>query len=65
MASHLVQVLHFVRAKILIADDQKEVLNVLRRGLEATTSLVVCGEALNGAEAVVKAAELHPDLVIL
>jgi DNA-binding NarL/FixJ family response regulator len=51
--------------RILIADDQQAVLYTLRRELESDASLAVCGEALNGAEAVAKAQELHPDLIIL
>jgi DNA-binding NarL/FixJ family response regulator len=51
--------------RILIADDHP----VVRRGvcsiLESRKDLIVCGEARNGEEAIQKAAELKPDLVIL
>ena len=53
------------KPRILIVDDHE----LVRRGIE---SLVrnenigdVCGEAVNGREAVQKVEELHPDVVIL
>jgi DNA-binding NarL/FixJ family response regulator len=51
--------------RILIADDGEEVRQVVRAVLEARTDYEVCGEAANGAEAVAKALELKPDLVLL
>lgn len=50
--------------RILIADDHEAV----RRGLKAAligAGWTVCGEAMDGREAIDKAAELKPDLVIL
>lgn len=51
--------------RIMIADDHE----VVRRGvcsiLESRKGVEVCGEAVNGAEAVQKALELRPDLIIL
>lgn len=50
--------------RILIADDHEAV----RRGLKAAllgAGWTVCGEATDGREAVQRAAELKPDLVIL
>jgi len=52
------------RKRILIVDDSDSLLNVLHRSLESC-GFTVCGEALNGLEAIGKAAELQPDLVIL
>lgn len=53
------------RKRILVADDHE----VLRRGvgimLQAEGDLEICGEAVDGQDAIDKAAELHPDLVIL
>jgi DNA-binding NarL/FixJ family response regulator len=52
------------RIRILIADDH----DVVRRGLVSilsTGNIEVCGEARNGSEALGKALELLPDLVIL
>jgi DNA-binding NarL/FixJ family response regulator len=51
--------------RVLIVDDQAEDRGVLRRLFEAQTEFVVCGEAENGIEAVEKARELSPDLVVL
>lgn len=51
-------------ARILIADDHEAV----RRGLRSALSAAgwdVCADAINGKEAVEKAAELKPDLIIL
>ena len=51
--------------RIVIADDHE----LVRRGvcsiLESRKDFRVCGEASNGADAVQKTLELHPDLVIL
>jgi DNA-binding NarL/FixJ family response regulator len=52
-------------ARILIADDNPLMLRVLREVLERHPDWTVCGDASNGLEAVSKAAELLPDLVIL
>jgi DNA-binding NarL/FixJ family response regulator len=51
--------------RILIADDQEMILRALRTLLESTSKFTVCGTALNGSEAVIKARELRPDVVIL
>lgn len=51
--------------RILIADDGEEVRQVVRAVLEARTNYEICGEATNGAEAVAKALELKPDLILL
>ena len=51
--------------RILIVDDGEEVRQVLRAILEARTDYEICGEAANGVEAVGKALELKPDLVLL
>lgn len=51
--------------RILIADDGSEVRQVVRAIIEARTDYVVCGEAATGVEAIEKAQELKPDLVLL
>jgi len=51
--------------RILIADDQPTLRSLLRRELERTGSFEVCGEALDGVDAVAKAERLRPDLIIL
>lgn len=50
--------------KILIADDHPLMRQRLRSLLEGA-GFLVCGEAVNGQEAVEKSRELTPDLVIL
>jgi DNA-binding NarL/FixJ family response regulator len=50
--------------RILIVEDEISVRNALRTFLEHQ-SFEVCGEAVNGAEAIEKASVLHPDLIIL
>ncbi len=50
---------------ILIADDNERVRTVLRQALERETIFKVCAEATDGTDAVSKAKELEPDLVIL
>ncbi len=50
---------------ILIADDHRVVLDGLRLLLETKGDIKVVGEAINGREAVRKARELKPDIVIM
>jgi CheY-like chemotaxis protein len=50
---------------ILIADDSEMVRAIIRKALECDTDFEVCGEAADGTEAVSKAKELSPDLIIL
>jgi DNA-binding NarL/FixJ family response regulator len=54
-----------VMARILIADDNKPFRTFLRALLEQHDDWSVCGEAKNGDEAVQKAIELKPDLILL
>lgn len=51
--------------RILIADDDSPIRRLLRRLIEEHSNWEVCGEAVNGAEAVEKTEELAPDLVVL
>jgi DNA-binding NarL/FixJ family response regulator len=50
---------------VLIVDDSFTVRQVLKRYLSTRTDVVVCGEAVNGREAVERAMALKPDLVLL
>jgi DNA-binding NarL/FixJ family response regulator len=50
---------------ILIADDSQRVRTIVRRALERETPFSICGEAADGVEAVSKAKELTPDLILL
>jgi DNA-binding NarL/FixJ family response regulator len=54
-----------VPTRILIADDHESVIRKVRTLLEANPDWKVCGEAVNGREAVAKALELRPDIIVL
>lgn len=54
-----------VTLHILIVDDEPQIRNILRTIMEKHEGWVVCGEAADGIEAIEKAAELKPDLVLL
>ncbi|MFZ0864297.1 MAG: response regulator transcription factor [Candidatus Sulfotelmatobacter sp.] len=51
--------------RILIADDNEWVLRGVKNILAPMTHWEVCGEAKDGAEAIQKAAELLPNLILL
>ena len=51
--------------RVLIADDFADTRTVLRASLETSPEIRVCGEATCGDEAVDKAQELKPDVVVL
>jgi DNA-binding NarL/FixJ family response regulator len=51
--------------RILIADDHEVVRQGVRAVLEGQAGWVVCGEAITGREAVAKAVDLQPDIVVL
>ena len=50
---------------ILIVDDSPFVRRALCGQFERESEFEVCGEAENGKEAIAKARELHPDLIVL
>jgi DNA-binding NarL/FixJ family response regulator len=50
---------------ILIVDDNLAVRRSLRALLECNSDWKVGGEAANGYDAIAKAQELHPDLIVL
>ena len=50
---------------ILIVDDNPSIRYLLRICVESKTGFAVCGEAGHGVEAIEKARQLHPDLIIL
>jgi DNA-binding NarL/FixJ family response regulator len=54
-----------VPKSILIADDSQMVRAGLRRFLERDLGFTVCGEAVDGLDALEKVPQLEPDLVIL
>ncbi len=51
--------------RVLIADDHLIVRQGLRLILETEEDLVLVGEAADGAEALTRCAELHPDVVLM
>ena len=50
---------------ILIADDHETTRSVIRSFMESKDGFKVCGEAVDGVDAIEKAKELKPDLIIL
>jgi DNA-binding NarL/FixJ family response regulator len=50
---------------ILIADDSAQVRKYITRVLSANQEFEFCPEAVDGRDAVAKARECHPDLIIL
>ena len=50
---------------VLIVDDQAAIRTAVRDLFESRFESVKCGEAENGAEAIVKAQKLKPDLIVL
>jgi DNA-binding NarL/FixJ family response regulator len=56
---------HSVPIRILIADDDPAIRRLFRRLLEAQPNWQVCGEAVNGVDAVEQVKQMAPDLVIL
>ena len=50
---------------ILIVDDSDTVRKVIRLFLESQLGLEVCGEAVDGVDAIEKAEKLKPDLILL
>ena len=51
--------------RILIADDSSQVRQALRIFIDLQPGWLVCGEAVDGCDAVAQTRELLPDLVIL
>jgi DNA-binding NarL/FixJ family response regulator len=50
---------------VLIVDDNAFIRHVLCEAFKNKSDLKVCGEAANGKEAIEKAQELRPDLIVL
>ncbi|HEY7874768.1 MAG TPA: response regulator [Actinomycetota bacterium] len=51
--------------KILLVDDNAPIRHNLRQLLEMHSDVEIIGEGVNGAEAVKRAGELHPDVVLM
>jgi two-component system, NarL family, response regulator LiaR len=54
-----------VPKSVLIVDDHEAIRRSIRSFFRTYPEFTVCGEAVNGAEAIQRAQELWPDLVIL
>jgi len=54
-----------VHNSILIVDDNPSIRKAIRLDLEGRNGLHVCGEAVDGSDAIEKARRLKPDLIIL
>lgn len=50
---------------ILLVDDKPFMRRILRDFLEQESNFKVCGEAEDGLDAIVKAQQLRPDLIVL
>lgn len=51
--------------RILVADDNEKIRNGICSLLEARVGWIVCGQAVDGTDAVQKAADLKPDVVLV
>ena len=54
-----------VSLRILVADDNERIRNGLCAVLEARSGWIVCGRAVDGTDAVHKAIELKPDVILV
>ena len=50
---------------VLIVDDNRYIRHALCEQFQRESDFAVCGEAENGKEAIARARELHPDLIVL
>jgi DNA-binding NarL/FixJ family response regulator len=64
MGGHLVRLVK-VTKYILLVDDSELIRLATRHFLESQTGFEVCGEAIDGIDALEKASHLNPDLIIL
>ena len=53
------------RVRVLIADDHPVIRRMVRSVLQVHPNFEVCGEAMDGAQAVEEAKKLKPDVVVL
>src|SRR5271155_4240538 len=51
--------------RILIADDQPYMRRAVKALLESQSGWTVCGEAVDGLEAIQKTGELQPDVIVM
>ena len=53
------------RKSVLVVDDNFDIRRAVSAVFEAQQEFQVCGEAVNGKDAIEKAKQFHPDLIIL
>lgn len=53
------------KKSVLIVDDSATVRGIIRLFMEQQEGIAVCGEAVDGVDAIQKARELKPDLILL
>ena len=53
------------KVKVLVADDSSAARDGLRAILQAYSDMEVVGEAANGLEAIARARELQPDVILM
>lgn len=51
--------------RILVADDNERIRNGICSALEERSGWIVCGQAVDGTDAVQKAVDLQPDVVLI
>jgi DNA-binding NarL/FixJ family response regulator len=54
-----------VPKRIMVVDDNPAIRRVLKNILEFNDGWTVCGEAVDGRDAIEKAPQLNPDLIVL
>jgi DNA-binding NarL/FixJ family response regulator len=54
-----------MNTRVLVADDAKVIRTAIKRVVESHDDFVVVAEAVNGADAVAKAVESCPDVVVM
>jgi two-component system, NarL family, vancomycin resistance associated response regulator VraR len=63
--SHLCAGCDAMAKAVLVVDDNEGIRHTLCELLRTQVDFQVCGEAENGKEAIERAQELHPDLIVL
>src|SRR5580658_6754650 len=51
--------------RVLIVDDNQDIRTAVRHLLESQNRFEICGEAVDGKDAIAKAEALNPDLIVL
>jgi NarL family two-component system response regulator LiaR len=59
------QLINFFLMRVLIADDQEFIRRGVRAALSEEKDIEVCAEAIDGRDALAKALEFRPDIVIM